>query len=243
MFCEYCHLEKCKIICTCYIIENSDSLTCVQCGKVQSGFFNVSPYKPDILSFSCYTKKQSIFFEVSQKLNLPDHIGENAHFIFKKYKALISRSTKNSNILIAYCFKLACDKASLHLPLKRIFDLLSLQTSNFVKTQKYLIKKNVPLNLGNSDEQKQGQNCENIFIMLNVFCPNLRNKLIKEALKILKITDFKKSTVCCAVFVCLKIFHLGTEKINFFMKECESKIGVKKNSVKKILYRYYKIKI
>ena len=243
MFCEYCHPEKCKEICNCYILTNSDCLSCTQCGRVQKDFYNISASKIVLSNTPKYDEKQSFFFEISQKLNMPDYIAQNAYIKFKKYKEIILKSTKHNNILIAYCFKLVCDEASMYLSIKRIFGLLNLQTSNFVKTQKYLIKKSVPLNLSLDQEQQQEKNCDNIFFLLDVFCPKLRKKLIKEALKILKITDFKKSTVCCAVFLCLKIFHLGTEKTNFFLKICETKIGVKKNSIKKILNRYYKIKM
>lgn len=243
MICEFCHPEKCKDVCRCYVVTNSDCLSCIQCGRVQSDFYGISPPENVFSNTPLYNEKQSFFFEVSQKLNMPDYIAQNAFTFFKNYKELILKSTKHNNILVAYCFKLACDKAFMHLPIKRVFGLLDLQSSTFVKAQKYLIKKCVPLNLNLDQKQDQEENCENIFFLLDVFCPELRKKLVKEALKILKITDFKKSTVCCTVFICFKIFHLGSEKTNFFFKKCEIKMGVKKNSIKKILNRYYKIKM
>ena len=115
MFCEYCHPEKCKEICNCYILTNSDCLSCTQCGRVQKDFYNISASKIVLSNTPKYDEKQSFFFEISQKLNMPDYIAQNAYIKFKKYKEIILKSTKHNNILIAYCFKLVCDEASMYL--------------------------------------------------------------------------------------------------------------------------------
>ena len=103
MFCEFCHYEDFDNSCKCYIVENSDCLSCIQCGRVQNLFFGDEILKPNLTDYPFSDKKKSVFLEISQKLNVSDNIADNAFKRFENFKKDILRSTKNNNILIAYC--------------------------------------------------------------------------------------------------------------------------------------------
>ena len=238
MFCYFCHHDD--QACNCYIIQNSDSLSCTQCGRVQNGFyFGDQDQVHNLTEELCQNNKKSFFLEISQKLNVSDFVGNLAYEKFKKFKKDIKRSTKGNNILVAFCFKLAFSDYGIFFHTDRIFKMLNVEISNFVKVQKYFIKKNIHLTAPKSKSTES----DNIFLVLDVFCPEKRKLLTDQSVKILGITDYKIETICCAVYICMKLVKTGKENSKKFFRICQDRIGVTRNSIKKIILRFYGIKI
>ena len=237
MFCDFCHYND--PACKCYIIQNNDSLSCTQCGRVQNNFFG--DYNPvhDLTEEICHNDRKLFFLEISQKLNVMDSVGKIAFETFQNLKKNIRRSTKSNNVLIAFCFKIVFADFGIFFPTDRIFKMLDVEISNFVKIQKYFFDKNIRVNILKSVSIES----DNIFLVLDVFCPDVRKVLTNQSIRISEITDYKLETICCAVYVCMKVTKEGKKKSKIFLQTCLDRIGVTKNSIKKIILRFYGIKI
>ena len=237
MFCEFCHYSD-PPTCNCYILQNSDSLTCTQCNRVQSDFFgeSVQNLKEELQ----FNEKKSFFLEISQKLCVSDFVGQLAFQTFENLKKNIRKSTKRNNVLIAFCFKKAFSDFDIFFPTDRIFKMLDVEICNFVKVQRYFYNKNIRINISKC----RNIEADNIFLCLDVFCPEMRKVLSDQAVKILETTDYKLETICCAVYMVMMLSKMTTRcKTRIFLRTCRERIGVTKNSIKKIIFRFYGLKI
>ena len=116
---------------------------------------------------------------------------------------------------------------------------MNVEIRDFVKLQKYFINKDIQLNILKSKTTES----DNIFLVLDVFCPEQRKLLANQAINISQVTDYKLQTICCAVYVLMMVVKKGPDKSKLYLHICQERIGVTKNSIKKIIFRFYGIKI
>ncbi len=239
--CEYCHIKFCTPErCLCDVLDTGEFFSCKNCARVQNNLIYPNYFFCDKNLDQPKNKNQSDFLEFTQKLNLPDYIGNLASekfFEFKK-KLRFLNSTKNNEIISIHCLLIACEKHNIAINTKKIFLLFNTKYLDYVKMQKFLLSKNIDLEISHSEEKK----CDSLFLKLEVFCPILRKKLIFQSIEILKKSDYKIETVVSSIFILTKILTSDKKNIKFFSKKCSEILGVKLYSIKKIILKFYKIK-
>ena len=236
--CNFCHAHTCTSAnCRCYFLNTGEFYVCVNCHRTQSNILFSEKIKKTEEIFETYTGVKQIFMELAQKFHLQDFIGESAYLKYLEIKSKLGKSTKSTDFIICHSLVITCKKYGIVFPPHKIFTMYNISTQNYVKNQKFLLKKKI-----NSEcLQKIDEQADAIFLKLDVFSSLIRKKLVAQTCKILKKTDFKILSVASAVYVCYKMIKNTNENFRIFAQFCRKKIGVKFYTIRKIIENFYKI--
>lgn len=236
--CSYCHAHACTSSnCRCYILNTGEFLVCTNCYRTQSPIFIPNFPSTNDEIFEIYHGIKQIFMELSQKLNLGDYIGKAAYIKYLDLKNKLKKSTKSNDFIMAHSMIVTCRKFGIMTPLHKIFALFCMNSQNYVKSQKFFLKKQI----NTECVQKLDDEANLIFIKLEIFSPQIRKKLVMQTCAILKQSDFKITSAASAVYVCYNMMEKNKENFRIFSQFCRKKLGVKFYTIKKIIGIFYKI--